>query len=232
MFFSRVRMNAENISANQLSMVMGQDGYQDHQMVWRFFPDRPDADRDFLFRKEQLKGWPCFYVVSVMKPVDTTGFWLIESKPYQPKLHAGQKLAFEVRANAVVTRWVEEAGRRRQVRHDVVMDAKKGLGFSDLPFSERPNNAELIQKAGGKWMQGRCQSWGFLVGDQALRVDGYSQQRVFKANGKRTIRFSTLEFTGLLTVDNPDTFSQTLFQGIGKSRGLGCGLLLVKPVRN
>ena len=62
--------------------------------------------------------------------------------------------------------------------------------------------------------------------------DSYRQHRVFKRGRNYPIRFSTLEYTGLLTVEDPDCFRQTLFHGIGKSRALGCGLLLVKPVRN
>jgi len=232
MYFSRIRMKQENLSVNKLTQMLGQDTYQDHKMVWLFFPDRPQADRVFLFRKEQVNGWPCFYVVSALEPVDTSGLWQIETKSYRPQLRVGQRLAFEVRVNPVVTRWVEEGGKRRQVRHDVVMDAKKALNVGELSISERPNGAELIQDAGVKWIQSRCQSWGFSVIESAIRVDGYCQQRVFKKEGKQPIRFSTLEYTGLLTVNDSDLFCNTLFQGIGKSRGLGCGLLLVKPVSN
>lgn len=232
MYFSRIRLRPENITAKRLTDIFGQNSYQDHQLVWRFFSNRPDADRDFLFRKEQVNNWPCFYVVSAFEPVDTSGIWRIETKAYRPQLRIGQKLAFGVRVNPVVTRWIETGGNRRQVRHDVVMDAKKALNFNALPVSERPNSADLIQDAGVKWILSRCQSLGFSVIDRAIRVDGYRQHRVFKRGRNYPIRFSTLEYTGLLTVENPDCFRQTLFQGIGKSRALGCGLLMVKPVRN
>ena len=230
MYFSRIRIRPENLTAKKLTHIFEQDSYLDHQLVWHFFSDRPAADRDFLFRREQINNWPCFYVVSALEPVDTSSIWQIETKAYRPQLRVGQRLAFGVRVNPVVTRWVETGGKRRQVRHDVVMDAKKALNFTLLPIPERPNSAVLIQDAGVKWIRSRCQSWGFSVMDRTIRVDGYRQHRVFKRGRNYPIRFSTLEYTGLLTVEAPDCFRQTLFHGIGKSRGLGCGLMLVKPV--
>jgi len=232
MYFSRITINAAALDAGAFARLLGQDVYHDHQWVWRLFPERPDAQRDFLFRKEQVNKWPCFYFVSAASPCDESGVWQVETKPYSPRLRQGQKLAFNVRVNPVVTRWEGEEGKRRQVRHDVVMDARKSLYSSERPRPEHPGEGDLIQEAGMSWMQSRCVGWGFSVDAGKVRVDGYRQHRVFKVGQKRSIRFSTLEYTGLLTVDNPDCFRQTLFQGIGKSRGLGCGLLLVKPARN
>ena len=231
-YFSKIQINTDALDANQLARVTGQDNYRDHQLIWRLFPRRPDAKRDFLFRREQMEGWPCFYVVSVIEPCDESEMWQVETKPYTPQVHRGQRLAFNVRVNAVVTRWGEDEGKRRQVRHDVVMDAKKTMRYSELARSERPNQSDLVQDAGVAWMKARCGGWGFSVKLGAVRVDGYRQHLVFKRGQGRPVRFSTLDYNGLLTVEDPDRFGQTLLQGIGKSRGLGCGLMLVKPVRN
>ena len=231
-YFSRITLDTGALDAGRLARLIGQDIYRDHQLIWRLFPRRPDAKRDFLFRREQIEGWPCFYVVSVTEPYDESGMWQVETKPYTPQVHRGQRLAFSVRVNAVVTRWREDGGKRRQIRHDVVMDAKKTLRYSELVRSDRPEEGELIRDAGIAWMQERCEGWGFSVESGAVRVDGYCQHLVFKGRERRQIRFSSLDYTGQLTVENPDRFGRTLLMGIGKSRGLGCGLTLVRPVRN
>ena len=44
------------------------------------------------------------------------------------------------------------------------------------------------------------------------------------------ICFSTLDFSGLLTVADPEKFLSTLYGGIGPAKGFGCGLLLIKRV--
>ena len=37
MYFSRIRIRPENITAKRLTDIFGQNSYQDHQLVWRFF---------------------------------------------------------------------------------------------------------------------------------------------------------------------------------------------------
>ena len=111
------------------------------------------------------------------------------------------------------------------------MDAKKSMGYGKMPLSERPEESQLIQDVGIDWLHSRCANWGFSIRD-GVRVDGYRQHRMYKNGRPQPIRFSTLEYSGLLRVDEPDRLRRTLFEGIGKARGLGCGLLLVKPVRN
>jgi CRISPR system Cascade subunit CasE len=231
MFFSRITLISERLDARQLAQILSQDSYQDHQCIWRLFPGRPDAQRDFLFRREQKNGWPCVYVIASHQPVDQDRIWHIETKPYAPKLYAGQHLAFTVRVNPVVTRWSETE--QRQERHDVVMDAKKAMNYASLPQSERPSIAEIAHQAGITWFMARCEKWGFLVSENGVRVDRYSQHHLVKRDNNRTpIRFSTLDYTGVLRVNDPDLFTHTLYHGIGRAKGLGCGLLLVKPLGN
>ena len=228
MYFGRIKIG-NGISNENTARLLAQDAYQDHKLVWNFFSGQPDAKRDFVFRREQVEGWPCFYVVSGIRPEDKSGLWKVETKDYEPQLVEGQVLRFNVRANAVISKWEGEGANRRQVRHDVVMDAKKSLGKTLPPTPDRPSENDIIQEAAMRWLQSRCADWGFSVSPQGARVDNYSQHRVYKSRGSRPISFSTIEYTGVLRVEVPDLFKQTLYQGIGKSKGLGCGLLLVRP---
>jgi CRISPR system Cascade subunit CasE len=44
------------------------------------------------------------------------------------------------------------------------------------------------------------------------------------------IQFTTLDFHGVLRIANPEQFLHTLFTGIGRAKGFGSGLLLIKPI--
>lgn len=114
--------------------------------------------------------------------------------------------------------------------HDVVMDLKHRTGYKDKASSDRPPLAELVQEAGLEWLQKRAERHGFLVQADAVRVEGYLQHRAFKQGGKKPIRYSTLDFAGLLTIDDAKLFQQALLHGIGPAKAFGCGLLLVRRV--
>lgn len=206
--------------------------YAEHQWLWRFLPAPPGTARSFLFRRRDVDGLPRFYVVSEREPVSPSIHWHVTVKPYAPTLGAGDVLAFELRANPVVTSRNDEG---KAVRHDVVMQEKtrllreRGLAkWSDWATPDRPALPELVQRTGTAWLQSRCQRLGFALQDEAtLRVEGYEQHR-----GKGgALRVSTVDFSGHLRVVDPVTLQQALFSGIGHAKAFGCGLLLVRPVR-
>ncbi len=219
MYFSRASIGP-GIDANQLAQLNCADGYHAHQQVWQFFDDAPDAARDFLFRREQQQGWPVYYLVSQRQPVDKTGIWAIESKPYSPRLNVGQQLAFRLRANPVVTQ-TDDNGKQR--RHDVVMHLKKQLA------EKSPGEREVIEQAGLEWLQRKSQHHGFEL-MPGMRIDGYLQHRLNRRKSQKMIRFSSLDFEGILAVRDPDKFTELLFHGVGRARAFGCGLMLVRRV--
>ena len=205
--------------------------YAEHQWLWRFLPAPPGTVRTFLFRRRDVDGLPRFYVVSDREPVAPSAHWRVTSKPYAPALAAGNTLAFELRANPVVTSRNFEG---KPVRHDVVMHEKSRLlqtigvaRWADWTTNDRPALTDLIQRTGTAWLQARCERLGFVLDDEAqLRVEGYEQHR-----GKGgALRVSTLEFSGRLRVLDPAAMKQTLYAGIGHAKAFGCGLLQVRPV--
>jgi CRISPR system Cascade subunit CasE len=197
------------------------DAYCEHQMLWQVFDADADTERDFLYRRDAHRGRPRYFVLSQRPPVNPLGLWRIDPpKPFEPRLHQGQRLAFMLRANPVVT--------RDGKRHDIVMDRKRQLNWKSLPVNERPPLPELIPTAGLAWLRQRADRHGFTFDDDAIRVEGYHQHRTRRSN--RDIRFSTLDFTGLLIVTHPDAFLQSLRQGIGPAKAFGCGLMLVRRV--
>ena len=225
-YLSRVSIDPASVNAMQLAKDVCANAYREHQHLWRLFDVDADAERDFLFRREQpANGFPRFYLLSDRQPLHGNNVWKIETKDYRPAIRNGQQLAFNLRVNPIVTR---RDAQGRQCRHDVVMDLKRRMGFKEMPADERPLLAELIHQAGMEWLQKRAERHGFSFSPGELRVEGYQQHRASKKSGKKPIRYSTLDFIGLLTVTDSELFQLTLTKGIGPAKAFGCGLLMVR----
>ncbi len=242
MFLSRVKVSTGQM--DQLLEILKADHYQLHQLLWRLFPGQPEAKRDFLFRCDNRDALPVFYLLSKYEPTSIRGVLNVETKPYSPQLQVGDRLTFSLVANPVtqvtVERKPEEKQRQidcrseqglvgkttyKRVRHDVVMHKKKQLLAQGMNKDELPPTVEIAQVAGEEWLRQRADKLGFSV--EAVCADGYQQHRF----DKRKIRFSTLEFQGILKVTDPDTFVEyALYKGVGPAKAFGCGLLTVARV--
>lgn len=198
--------------------------YAAHQLLWKAFPKDVSADRDFLFRQESRDELPCFYVVSARRP-ENYNLFRIETKDYAPRIRPGQHLGFSLKANPVVARKTE--GRKHSAKHDVWMDAKREAKEIGLAGEELVSHCENRAK---QWLIARAQSLGFNINEERLCVDGYFQHQFYRRKGARPVRFSSINYEGILEVLEPDRFLRTLFKGIGRSRSFGCGLMLVRNV--
>ncbi|MCI5166351.1 MAG: type I-E CRISPR-associated protein Cas6/Cse3/CasE, partial [Candidatus Electrothrix sp. GM3_4] len=186
-----------------------------------------ERKRDFIYRLDKDGLGPVIYSVSERKPEEQSGAWQVAAKEYAPQLIAGTELAFLLRANPVVTR--RNAQSRRQ-RHDVVMDRKKALQEQGVMKQDMPSPAILAHEAGHDWLACRTEQHGFVVRQQNVLVERYRQERFGKKRSDCNIQFSLLDFSGRLTVTDPDVFTRALFNGIGPAKGFGCGLLMVRRV--
>jgi CRISPR system Cascade subunit CasE len=253
MYFSLIRLR-KDIYPKEIAALIRGNVYQLHELIWDLFSDGPEHKRDFIYRYETVNRQPTFYTVSAREP-KVNELWETSVKDYNPKLAEGDRLAFKLRVNPVridkkertdaeIEQWLtnrqkngrgEKSPTKKRIRHDVVMEAKKRIGFKELPDDERPHVATLIQEAGIEWLKDKGGEFGFLIDDNKekpqVRADGYCQHRFFKGRNVKPISFTTLEFNGILTVTNPDKFvNECLFKGIGPAKGFGCGLMMVKRV--
>jgi CRISPR system Cascade subunit CasE len=129
------------------------------------------------------------------------------------------RLGFLLRANPVRT--------RDGKRHDVIMEEKSRLRARSVPRAEWPREAELVQEAGAAWLAARAEKAGFRI--HAVRADGYRQHNFSKQADGHRVRFSTVDFTGLLEIiDAACFFRETLCRGIGHAKGFGCGMILIR----
>lgn len=248
MFLSRIELGPQAAQSRQFWREVSRP-YRAHQALWRLLGDgSPDQRRGFLFRQEEVAGRPSFLVLSERRPApDAEGLWGIETKEFRPNLRVGQRLVFKLRASPVVRRSeVTATGRRRSRRHDVVMDAKK---HGAVEATTRHTSA-LIEGTGSAWLQAQAGRAGFrlcetgvdVVGPDglleigserglALRVDGYRQHRFRRPREEARealIRFSTVDFEGLLEVVDPEAFLTAVSRGFGPQKAFGCGLMLLR----
>jgi CRISPR system Cascade subunit CasE len=240
-WLSRARLRREPSAAALAPVLLPRDPEARtgvaHRLLWTLFADAPERRRDFLWREEGRggirPGRASFLILSARPPEDRHGLFTLESKPFAPALAPGDRLAFALRANPVVTRPDPGSGRPR--RHDVVMDR-----LHALPEGSRADSrlaATLV--AGRAWLEAQGERAGFrLVADSGpdeprprLRVDGYDQILMARGRGQRPIRFSVLDLEGEIEVEAPDLFLSALGQGFGKAKAFGCGLMLIRRPR-
>ncbi|MBI0156481.1 type I-E CRISPR-associated protein Cas6/Cse3/CasE [Gilliamella sp. M0364] len=219
MYFSRVTLKLNRLPYVMQQKMQNSGLYAIHQWLWQLFPNQ--EKRCFLFREERIgKGYQ-YYLLSEIAPLTNHELFLIETKPYQPKLTVGMKLIFSLRANPVVF--------KNGKRSDVMMNAKylaKQQGL-DNEIKIRQNEAAI------NWLIKQSESRGFSLsttdGQQLdCTVINYTQEQFIKKSTLKPITYSSVDYQGVLTVTDVDLFLNTIYQGVGKSKGFGCGLFLLK----
>jgi len=196
--------------------------YSEHQLIWQFFPSQPE--RQFLYRRELINNRPSYIVVSNVQPTipinianDTV---ILESKQYNPTIYDDQRFSFTIRVNPI-----KETKSNRK-RHDVVMYAIKN--HYNL-YNYKPNRQVIIQESVSNWLKHHQNKNGFEIIENSICVDEYFQHQLFSKTNEK-IQFSTCNISGQLIITDDDKFKKMLYNGIGKSKGFGCGLMLIKPV--
>lgn len=63
-----------------------------------------------------------------------------------------------------------------------------------------------------------------------FQFDGYTQHLIPRK--KREIKYSTVDLSGVIKINQVDAFKQLMFDGIGASKGFGCGLMMIRRYRN
>jgi CRISPR system Cascade subunit CasE len=243
MFLSRIELGSRAADGDAFWREVS-GAYGAHQALWRLLSRGPDEKRDFLFRAEDASNRPSFLVLSSARPEEpASGLWCVDAKPFAPSLTAGQRLRFRLRASPVVRRGeqIEGKAHRRVHRHDVVMDLTRSLRDAGQPL---PDLADRVTTAGIAWLSRQAETAGFrlceseleVIGEDGLldaerrpsvRVDGYRQHRITRRR-ETPIRFSTLDFEGVLEVTNPAVFVTRVCAGFGPQKAFGCGLMLLR----
>lgn len=215
MFLSRVSLDLTKLPSAMMHKWQVSRLYASHQWLWQLFTQQ--NERPFLFRHESTPQGERFYLLSDVAPVTEDALFSISTKPFTPQLVDGMTLVFALRANPVVT--------RNGKRSDVLMDAKyqaKLQGVDPGEFAARQREAAIV------WLKAQGERWGFAIDPLEVNVVGQQRQCFARKSGERPITFTTVDFAGNLTVTNASLFMQTLKNGLGKSKAMGCGLMLIR----
>ncbi|AFJ48134.1 type I-E CRISPR-associated protein Cas6/Cse3/CasE [Shimwellia blattae] len=233
MYLSRIRLRLEQLQPVMLQKWDAAAPYASHQWLWQLFPDQDR--RQFLFRQEDNGQ---FFMLSAMPPLTGHALLAVETRPFRPQLAQGAVLDFQLRANPVVT--------RQGKRSDVMMDAKYQAKARGVP---REQWWGLQQQAAQSWLERQGEQHGFRLlpaqpaslalwaGDDDTDVvdsdcvKGYQQHSFTRKQQEAPVTYSSVDFAGTLQVTNVALFGSALFNGIGKSKALGCGMLMVKRGR-
>jgi len=224
MYLSKVTLLKSAHTASELAKFGSNGVYTSHQMLWKLFTD--EDERNFLFREEMGPGGlPHYFVLSHAAPQKVPTLFDVRSKEFRPKLTAGQRLAFKLRVNPTVC-ITDKAGKSK--RHDVLMHAKSLT--KEKATQSAPEIKVAMEQAAQAWIadERRLANWGIQL-DFLPEVERYTQHRSQKKSG-RQIQFSSVDFQGCLTVDDPELFIKQYEAGFGRAKALGCGLMLIRPL--
>ncbi len=211
MYLSKITLYTSGLTPSRLLQLVNSGEYVMHQWLWSLFPGQ--QQRQFLYRREELQGAFRFFVLSLQAPVQSDIF-SVETRAFTPDVAAGQRFYFSLRANPTICK----AGKR----HDLLMEAKCRLKGQVEPAEIWSHQ----QQAAQEWLARQGEQSGF--GLAQVNVDAYRQQMIRKEKS-RVIQFSSVDYSGVLTVTDPLRFLHQLALGYGKSRAFGCGLMLIKP---
>lgn len=186
------------------------DCYAWHQAIWQCFPHRPDADRDFLFRLDEI---PTGVLAHVLSPLE----------PQRPDFCAAEHW----QVKAVPPIFLEHDN----YRFDVVCNpGRKVKAFTSDGQRKKNSRREAIIKPEEQreWLDRKAEANGFEV-LPGLRADPSTSYSFRK--GQQSGTHIGVRFSGVLRVTRRDAFCQAFTNGLGSARGFGFGMLLLCPVR-
>lgn len=216
LYLSRVTLRQDpSVAALAAALIPKDDASlnTDHRAVWSLFSN-PGAERDFLWRKDDGQGR--YMILSRRRPDANSPIFQVESKPFEPQIAAGDRLAFHLRVNATVSR---KNGPGRGRRHDVAMDLLR-----NHPRGARAHYREAVaEQAARGWLEAHAD--GFEL--EALFLERYETANAPRKGG-RPARFGIFDLTGRLRVTDPVELLERVSSGYGRAKAFGCGLMLIR----
>jgi CRISPR system Cascade subunit CasE len=184
------------------------DSYQLHRAIWQLFPGRPQHQRDFLFRVEELQPGRGAAVLlqSQQAPESTEVANVLASKEYSLPLLEGARLRFRLRGNPIKS--IKDERQRR--------NAKGNIKSCRVPLLHEP---EQLQ-----WLVRKLQAGAQL---EAARV--VDEQPLYFRKSGMSGKIKPVCFEGILVVSNAEQFKTLIEQGVGPAKAMGCGMLSIAP---
>lgn len=191
------------------------DAYSWHQWAWKAFPDRPDADRDFLTRLDDTGDGFRFLIQSAAQPKrpDTCpeDAWQTKGIPQTFFDHPAYRFSLLVNPTRKLASPRDADGKRRNAKR--------------VPISKREDLLAWIERKGIQH--------GFRVDPGSLQTLPRPRQVFVKKSASDTQRHVGLhgatEFVGCLSITDPALFIHATRNGIGSAKAFGFGMLCLAP---
>jgi CRISPR system Cascade subunit CasE len=224
MYLHKISIDKETLNRDRK---IYQNAYLLHKKIWALVSRAENQQRDFLYRVEydDYQNIKCIYLLAPHQISSQDGIKIVVSPKYQPQLKTGEHLYFNLRANPVIKR--KENGKAKE--YGLVMDAKYQFKKNGQSYQEQLSLDELIHQVCMKWLVRKGEQHGFSVRQFEVTIDN-AREYLIKSPTKQEYMLRTHDFSGVLTVVDPDAFINALFTGIGSAKAFGCGLMLVKRV--
>lgn len=191
--------------------------YDWHQEAWEMFPGRTRDNRDFLTRLDSDEREFRFTVLSAVKPQKpdwcAQDWW--QEKEMPQTFFEQKRYLFKVMVNP--TRTLSRrgpAGNRK----------KHGSHYAIT----KPNELKT-------WIVAKGKQCGFSILDNPrLEISPPVFHRLYKEDKKLQKEYEGrivgVEFKGGLEINDREGFIRTVRNGIGRARGFGFGMLVIKPI--
>lgn len=224
MYLSKIEFSPAHL--DEMVKMLARGLYHEHQMIWNLLPEDRNTDRDFIYRRDDSRGLPFYYLLSAREPVETDSNFTIQSQKFSPQLKTGDLLQFSLRVNAVKTTKIDDTSKKRK-RRDIIESRVDEYKRKYPVPADRPPAAIIHHEAGEEWLRKQGERCGFQV--KNLIVENHQYHKVRKPKDPNLRQFTSIDFHGQIQVTDPQQFIDVaLFNGLGRSKAFGCGLLLVR----
>lgn len=217
LFLSRARLRRGPGASALLPLLMPVGGGPPagHHLVWSLFADDAERRRDFLWRETEPGS---FLLLSARPPQDRHGIFALDPpKPFEPALREGQRLRFDLRANATVS--AARGATQRGKREGLLAQRLRAVAPADRPAA--------AQAASLEWLAGQGARHGFRVDAAAFALVGEDTWSILRGQ-RAEARIAAIDVAGVLEVTDAAAFTARLPLGFGHARAFGCGLMLIR----
>ncbi len=181
--------------------------YQTHRSILNALPGPLPAEERVLFRRENLDDPPA---IRLLVQSQTLPDWSAFAADHGDGLLAQPQVK----------------------RYEPVVQPSQPLSFRLLanPTVKRGGRRlGLLREAEQiEWLLHKGEAGGFTLDPGSLRVTKHGFLRDATGSGQ-ALSMLVVQFDGLLSVTDKTRFNETLRNGIGSGKGLGCGLLSIAP---
>lgn len=184
------------------------DSYLFHKIIYNLFPFRKDGIKNRILYCDKGPGRHEREIIVIANQKPEKPAWgEIETREISPAFFDYPRYRFAMTINPTIRN-----------------PANKKIE----PVKGRPKIAE--------WFLKKAPAWGFEIDPNSLqvidvKVDQFEAPASGKDEKKRNIVLEKARVTGILTITDKKRFAESVYNGIGRGKAFGCGLLQISPIK-